>query len=151
MSRENVDIVRRMFEAWNAPTASDDLSSRFHPAVELGGPDVPEVFHGYEGLRRFRDDILSAWDYFYITPEEFIESGGDVLALARGRGRGRSSGVEFEQFIAYLCTVQQGKITRLWIFQDRNKALEAAGLRSSFSQALSGPAPALDLQQGQSQ
>jgi ketosteroid isomerase-like protein len=127
MSRENVEIVRRAFDSWNR--GSGDVASWYHPDVELGGPDVPGVFHGYEGLRRFREDMLSAWEYFHLTVDEFIDRGDNVLALTRGHGRGKGSGADIEQRVAHLCTVQEGKIRRLWIFQDREQALEALGLR----------------------
>jgi ketosteroid isomerase-like protein len=127
MSLENVEIVRRAFDGWNR--GEGDVSAWFHPDVEVGGPDVPGVYCGYDGLRRFRDDQLSVWDYFHLSVDEFIERGGNVLALTRGRGRGKVSGAEIEQRVAHLCTVQDGKIRRLWIFQDREKALEAVGLR----------------------
>jgi ketosteroid isomerase-like protein len=128
MSRETVEVVRRALEAWNTGGWSSP-EEEFHSEVELGGPDVPEVFSGHDGLRRFRDDILSVWDYFHITPERFIERGDDVVVLARGRGRGRGSGIEFDQPIAYVFTLQEGTIARLLIFQDPKKALEAVGLR----------------------
>jgi hypothetical protein len=60
--------------------------------------------------------------------KRFIETGGDVLVLARGRGKGRTSGVEFDQSVAYVCSLRERKVTRLWIFQDPKRALEAVGL-----------------------
>ena len=126
MSRENVDAVRRVIDAWNTRRGPEN---EFHSAVELGGPDIPVVFHGYDGLRRFYDDMLSVWDSFHITPDEFIDGGDDVVVLARWRGRGRASGIEVDQPIAYVFTVQQGKIARIWIFQDLGQALQAVGLR----------------------
>jgi len=126
MSQENVEIVRRLLDAWNR--GERDESAWFRPNAELGGPDVPGVYYGYDGLRRFREDLLSVWDYFHTSVDELIDRGDDVLALTRGRGRGRGSGLEIEQSVAYLFTVQEGKIRRLWIYQDRAEALEAVGL-----------------------
>ena len=57
------------------------------------------------------------------------EHGDQVLALIRVRGRGRASGVEFDIRAATLWTFRGGRLIRGQVFPEREKALEAAGLR----------------------
>jgi ketosteroid isomerase-like protein len=61
--------------------------------------------------------------------KELIDAGGDVVAVTRHYGTGRLSGVAVEALVAYVFTVEAGKLVRLRIFNTRAQALEAVGLR----------------------
>jgi ketosteroid isomerase-like protein len=52
-----------------------------------------------------------------------------VIAITRQRGRGASSGVATELEQIHIATLRDGEVVRLDSYLDRDKALEAVGLR----------------------
>jgi ketosteroid isomerase-like protein len=60
---------------------------------------------------------------------ELIDHGDQVIGMARQRGRGASSGVAAELEFVNIQTLREGQIVRGEFYLDREKALEAAGLR----------------------
>jgi ketosteroid isomerase-like protein len=81
-----------------------------------------------EGWRAF----LSAWESFRGTVEEYRElDNGRVVALNSFSGRGKSSGLDVGQTLIRAATivyVREGKVTRLLVYFDRERALEDLGL-----------------------
>ena len=134
MSRENVEVVRRGWDAWIRGDI-DALFKTFHPAVEWdttnyeGWPE-DEVYRGHDGVRRFFEEWLASWDRYETGVEEYIDAGGDrVLVLCWQRGFGPDSQAPVQMDFAQLCTVQDGLILRMEAYSDRSEALEAVGLR----------------------
>ena len=130
MSQENVEIVRRVYDALSQgdfERALEDAEPDFEwmpPEQDIQGP-----VQGAESLRRFLKDQNEAFEDFRVEAEELKEHGDQVLALIRVRGRGRASGVEFDIRAATLWTFRGGRLIRGQVFPEREKALEAAGLR----------------------
>ena len=129
MSEENVEVVRRIYDAF----AEGD----FARALEEGEPDFewipPEQdiqgpVQGLGNLRRFLEDQNEAFEDFRVEAEELKVRGDQVLAFIRVSGRGRGSGVEFDIRAANLWTFRGGRLIRGQVFPEREKALEAAGL-----------------------
>jgi hypothetical protein len=54
-----------------------------------------------------------------------LELGDHVIALASYHGRGKGSGVEVHQQGAHVFELRDGKVVRLEIFADREKAIES--------------------------
>src|SRR3712207_4844250 len=99
MSQENVQIVRRVYEA----AASGDSSAVFDlydPGVEWDASRAPmpqlsgggEIFHGHDGLRRFFRERNAVWGEIEDVPKELIDAGECVVSADTERGRGRISG-----------------------------------------------------------
>ena len=131
MSRENVELVRRAYEALNAGDI-DGLVTLCHKDFNLDMSDRifnPERYEGHEGIRRFYADVHDPWERYVWEPEELREKGGVVVALVRARGWGRGSGLEVDRKVAMIWTVHDGKASELRFYRDRDVALEAAGLR----------------------
>jgi hypothetical protein len=61
--------------------------------------------------------------------EGFIEAGDAVIASTRISGAGQSSGVEVQMHVQLVVTFREGKVARRQVFQTRQQALEAVGLR----------------------
>ena len=134
MSEENVEIVRRGYEAINAGDLERALAL-FDPEVEVRtGVDVPDfdfddVYHGPEGFLRFHAKMAEIWDDLRWEPEEYIPAGEDVVVVfIRFHGVGKSSGIPVTQAIGHVCTMRDGKLVRHVTYWDRSRALEAAGL-----------------------
>ena len=127
MSQENVEIVRAMFEAWNAGDQ----------AVELYDPDVivrndegwpePGPFVGREAVIGWFEQLREAWDADTLEPiGDFIDAADHVVVRVvwRGVGQGPESNIEFTG----VYTVRRGKFIYMEFFWDHADALEAVGL-----------------------
>jgi ketosteroid isomerase-like protein len=132
MSEENVEVVRRGYEAFSRgdPDAMDAyLAPTFEYTATGTIPGVVGVYRGPEGLRKF---LSAFWDEFEdarIELRELIDAGDHVLASITMQGRGKRSGVEARWDIWQLWTLRDGKGVRAQAFTSRDAALEAAGLR----------------------
>jgi uncharacterized protein len=131
MSQENVEIVRRAFEA-HQRRDDEAIFSLYDPAIEIqDDPTVPWLtrYCGFQGLRDFFRDRTAALPSQDVEVEEWIDAGDDVIAVLHFRARGRHSGVSLEFRQAHAWTVQSGKLTRLRIYRRKSQALEAVGLQ----------------------
>ena len=72
---------------------------------------------------------LAAWDDFRAMPDEVIEHGDNVLVLNSISGRGKGSGADVSAATATLWTVEAGKVVRLALHWDTERAREAAAGR----------------------
>jgi ketosteroid isomerase-like protein len=133
MSRENVEVVRQVFEAGVRRDSAAAFSlyddalvwdvSRLE-GVDFGGG----VYHGHDGLRRWFREWLVAWESVRNDLEEVIDTGDSVISFTTQRSRGKTSGVEVELKQYAVWTIQGGKVIRVVWFQKREEALAAAGL-----------------------
>jgi ketosteroid isomerase-like protein len=133
-SQENVELVRRGFEAYNRGDIEGMLALadpppefEFVPSGVLI-PDLSGVQRGPEGFRRLAEAFFGEFDAVQVEVHELIDAGDQVFSSFTLQGRGRQSGVEttFDGWLVW--TVRDGRIARLLGFTDRDPALEAAGL-----------------------
>ena len=138
MSQENVEIVRRLFEAWRQ--GGDAWERGDHTWVVEFFTQVAEwrgfadaidnpIRRGHDEIRRMADEWVRNFEHVRIESEEFIDAGDHVVVPARVRGRGRASGVVIELPINYVFTLRGGMVERVRDYRERAQALEAAGLR----------------------
>lgn len=66
---------------------------------------------------------LSEWERWRAEADEYLEIGDHVVVLTSYFGRGRGSGVEIRQEGAHVFELRDGKVVRLEIFADRQKAI----------------------------
>jgi ketosteroid isomerase-like protein len=128
MSRENVEIFRRLVEAVNRGDVEEVLRC-MDPAIEFipKRAAVQGVYHGHEGVREYLGDTAENFDVFQVNNEEIRDLGDRVVAFDTLRIRGKESGVEVAVPTAIVATFRDGKIARFEDFGERSKALEAAG------------------------
>jgi ketosteroid isomerase-like protein len=128
MSQENVELVRRVYEGW----ARGDFSEGavFDDDVEFEMPDWPHSAgsRGVEGMRNIWQGTLAAWDDFRAEPDRFIETGPHVVVLTHVNARGKDSGAEVSADTATVWTIEAGRVVRLVLYWDTDKALEDVGL-----------------------
>jgi ketosteroid isomerase-like protein len=135
MSQENVEIVRRLYDA----IARHDVAavlSLYDPVVEADFSQSPQggliggalIYHGHEGVRRMSRDWNEAWADVAYDIEELIDAGEHVISALTYRGRGRSSRAEVEQTDYPVWTMRDGRIVRVVWHTKCGDALEAAGL-----------------------
>jgi ketosteroid isomerase-like protein len=134
MSQENVEIVRRVYDAVARHDTATVLAA-YDPEVEWdlsrsrwGTVTGRGIYHGHADLRAFYRDWYEAWEHYDEALGELVEAGEHVIVVATGRGRGRGSGVEVEWTQYGVWTIRGGKIVRVVWFGTRKQALEAAGL-----------------------
>ena len=129
MSRENVELVRRMYEAYARGDAEVSLSYLDREIVFSQPEDEPGAgtYHGHEGVIQAFVKWTGAWDDYRVEVEELRDFGDHVLATTRHHGRGKGSGAVVEHQIFQLWTVRDGKVVRATMYYDETEALEAAG------------------------
>lgn len=131
MSQENVESVRRAYEFWNSGDWEPFLES-VHPELVYttsgAFPGFDPVYRGREGMARFRDTMLEAWETFEIQPRDIVDRGDYVIADLQFVGTGRMSGVRVTVGFHHVCHFRDGLLDRLVSHPDRESALEAAGL-----------------------
>jgi len=128
MSRENVEIVQaalmRFGETGEPPweAIDDDVVVVDHDIMDA------DDYRGHEGFARWIEDWSSAWAQDSIEPEEFLDAGERVVVLIRQRTTGQGSGVALEREDAMVFGIRGEKVARLDYYNDRARALAAAGL-----------------------
>jgi ketosteroid isomerase-like protein len=133
MSRENVEVVRKQFAAFERG-GLDVVAGFWHPDIEWraveGAADDSGVLNGGDALRRYYQDWIDTFDELHAEVEEVIfEADERVAAVVRNSGRGRASGVVTEGRYYVACVVRDGRIVSGREYETRAKALEAVGLR----------------------
>ena len=130
MSQENVEVVRRAYEGVNARLRSPP--ELFGPDYEVDASEVAPDLGVVQGYEPSNEAFLPYWktfDAFHVEIEEVIHGDeGRVVTAVRDGGRMKGSDAEVWNRFFHVWTFANGKIVRLSIHTDRNRALEAAGL-----------------------
>ena len=132
MASANLDLVRSLYEAWSRGDWSG--AEWADPDIELTGADGPDPIsvRGRENLGAAWAEFLDAWEGWTTTAEEFKElDDGRILVFTTWGGRGKGSGMEVDEMRtkgANLFHLKDGKVTKLVLYWNRDRALAAAGL-----------------------
>jgi ketosteroid isomerase-like protein len=131
MSQENVEIVRRSFEAWNEQNQARYVAL-YHPDGEIDWSRSRSpwkgVYCGHNGIETFWDVFWSTWEDIQLDTHDFIQAGSEVLVPNTAHMRGRE-GIEVIARTALVFTVENRQITCLRLFDEQDEALKAVGLR----------------------
>jgi ketosteroid isomerase-like protein len=124
---ENVEVVRRMYEARECGDAAGLLAC-FHPEVVLDARVRMDsgIVHGREEAGRIIGEWVGAFDDWREQIHEIRDLGSEVFVVATQRGRAKGSGVEVETRYALLYAVEGEQITRMALFDGEAEALAAA-------------------------
>ena len=131
MSQENVETVHRLYAA-SRRRDKEACVLEADPDVEiisyLMGVEGT-VYRGHAGLRRYIDDLFSAFPDWHPQILRTTDHGDKVLAEIRMAGRGVGSGLAIEQTVWQVTTFHDGKMVGFHGYGSRAEALEAVGLR----------------------
>jgi ketosteroid isomerase-like protein len=127
MSQENVEVVRKLYEARGSEFY--DFLDPHVVFINYASAPEPGPYIGHEGIHEWAKAFRIAFGDFEVHATEFIDAGGDqVVAVHRATGAGVTSGVPVDREIATVFTLLNGKIVRAQGFETRAEAVEAAGL-----------------------
>jgi ketosteroid isomerase-like protein len=131
MSRENVEVVRRIYANW-APGSSPAKSNLLHPDIEWVNPSYalePGTRAGIEAFASITERLDDTISDFRMDVERLVDAGDRVVVIATMRGQGSASGVKVERQHGAVWTIRNGKAVRFQWFNEPEEALEAVGLR----------------------
>ncbi len=132
MASPNLDLVRSINAAWERGDYSP--AEWAHPKIEFviaDGP-APGSWTGTAGIAEGWGDFLRAWEEFRQEADEYRELDGEhVFVFLHWGGRGKTSGLELGRMrtkAASLFQVRHGKVTRIVLYFDSERALAELGL-----------------------
>jgi ketosteroid isomerase-like protein len=130
MSQENVEIIRRAFDAYERGDVAAMLKDAHPDQVTYRADPDGATYHGAEGLMQAIAEWVEDFDEFTATAEEFIDANDhQVVVRVHQKAIGAQSGAPIEADFWFVHTLSAAKITRLDMFVSKAQALEAAGLK----------------------
>jgi uncharacterized protein len=133
MTRENVDLVRTAWEAWEHGDM-EAIFAFYDPEIvwdqtHYGGAELANLYRGHDGIRRFFREWLEPFESFYAHAEDFIDAGEAVVVRCRQGGRGKQSGLEVEMPLYWqVYRLRDGRAVRIEVYTSQSEALKAVGL-----------------------
>jgi len=132
MSEENVDILRKGYEAFNRADI-DTVMGLMDPHIEWQESDVEGLPQGgtHHGPEAVANNVFGAivgnWDDFQAVPAEFLDAGERVVVLGHVQGRGKASGKTLDALYAHGWTLRNGKAVHFRAYADTAKVLQSPG------------------------
>src|SRR4051812_19893496 len=126
MSRQNVETVRKGFEAYQQGDWERVVRDAAPDIEVVQPPDFADArsYHGHQGFVEVLRWWPSQWEDFHVELTEVIDANDDQVVWAtRQRGRGKGSGVEVVGEVAFVSTFHDGKTIRIEMFQSLDEAL----------------------------
>lgn len=130
MSQENVEVVRRVYDAFNrrdfdsvAQLCTEDITWRW--GTWFFESDVS----GMPALERFLAEWVATFPEVMVRLEKAVGSGDKLVIFARQSGGGVGSGAPADMAFAQVMSFREGKVCDVRNYTDRQEAIEAVGLR----------------------
>jgi ketosteroid isomerase-like protein len=131
VSRENVEIVRRIWTAWGEG-GPETIFAAYDPAIvwvnHSGPAEIRGTYLGYDGLRRMWREWLEPFKKFENHAETFIDAGESVVVSWRMSGRGKASDVPVDVSGWSVHPLRNGLVIRTDVFDTKAEALNVVGL-----------------------
>jgi ketosteroid isomerase-like protein len=127
MSRENVELVMRAYDAFNRRDL-DGFRSLMSGDVETGSRlvEVEGTFHGHDGVRRWWSTLFENFPDMQIEVIEVRDLGETALGRYRIRGHGAGSDTPVEDEQWQVVRFRNAEIAAWQSFLSEADALEAA-------------------------
>jgi ketosteroid isomerase-like protein len=133
MDSANLDLVRSLYAAWER--------GDYFNSAEWADPEIEFVVRdglsatawtGLVGMAEGWGSLLSAWEGHRVEAEEYRELDEErIVVLDTVSAQGKASGLDIGQVRAPTATlfhVRSGRVTRLVVYADRERALADLGL-----------------------
>jgi hypothetical protein len=127
---EFVEEVMDLIERGDREAFYELIKGRVHPEAEwvpLIAEAVEGEYHGPDGIRRFVDDLLEAFEVGYSERDLRSPGEGLILVLCRMTLRGRESGVEIVSDVGTVYEFEGDQLRRGRVYDDQAAAEAAAG------------------------
>jgi ketosteroid isomerase-like protein len=130
MAEENARVVRLIYDRLNR----GDVDGVIALCGEEFTMDMservfnPDSYLGHDGIRRFYEGVIDAWESYVWNVEGTRVAGDMVVALLHCEGQSRDGGPGVDWRVAWVWTIQDGRAVAARFYRDRAKALKAAGL-----------------------
>jgi ketosteroid isomerase-like protein len=126
MPQENVEIVRRAYDAFAAADI-EAMMGLVDPEAELDVTRThlePRVFHGHEGVRELLDSWVEVWGDYRAELEDLIDADDThVVAVVRESGAPPGSSQRVEHLRGVVFTLRDGRVIRYEEHVDKASAL----------------------------
>jgi ketosteroid isomerase-like protein len=128
MAQENVEIAQAAFAELNRGDFSFKLAAPDAEVDMSRAVGTDRSVYRRDEFRRLSEDFVNSWESVRYEADEFIDAGEHVMTPWTNHAVGRD-GIELKARGIWLWTIRDGVIVRVCLYQDRDEALEAAGLR----------------------
>lgn len=129
MSQENLEIVRRGYEAYARGDVAAMLADVDPGMITYREEPDGATFTGQDGLLAAIAEWVEDFDEFEIAAEELIDANDrQVIVHVHQSATGSQSGAPIEGDFWFVHTLDDSKVTRLDMFASKAKTLDAAGL-----------------------
>ena len=136
MSQENVEMVKAAIDAINR----EDWDAAFKDAAPGFELDFSRAVGPYRGVyrldqaRRFVKDFNATFESVRWEADQLMDAGEHVVLLGTIYYRGRD-GIETTASVKQVWTFREGAAERFVMYQERQEALDAAGLSEQDAHA----------------
>src|SRR5947209_12699313 len=104
MSQEDVEIITRMYHAWNSGDM-DALTDAFDAEVEvrpaLSTFLASTVYRGHDGVAAWYAETFEPWAEMTAEPQRFVDAGEHTVVLVGLHARVPGGAVDLEGEIAH--------------------------------------------------
>ena len=135
--QENLQLIRRIFEAWNAHDANR-YAALLDPGHVWESDTVPEPIRGRDAARQAMQVYVSAFPDLHFDIQQMIVSGNYVVTRWRATGthRGEWMGIapthrRTETLGCTISELKSGKAVHSWVYWDTGHLLRQLGLLPS--------------------
>ena len=135
MTREaDVELIERAYALWRAGDFQGLLAVCAEDIVWVPPANMPEPHtrQGKDALGAGIDAYFEVFEEFWPEAEEVLDTSrpGAYLVMARTHTKGRGSGARITIPVAHLIEIEDGLVTRLQVFADRDVARAQLGLEA---------------------
>jgi ketosteroid isomerase-like protein len=130
MSRENVELIRRVYAA----VAGNDLETAYgclHPEIEFhtyANAPAAGVYRGRDAVRRYNEDLFAQFESVRLQVDEVAEAGDRVVVMSTQHAVPKGGRQEISVQLAEVWTIRDGLLAERRSYATRAEAVEAAGL-----------------------
>jgi ketosteroid isomerase-like protein len=128
VSEHDAAVLTSFYEALNVPDVDAALELCAGEVEVYMPPDVVAQVapRGHHDVGEYLRGWFDSWHMYRPEPEDFIDAGGQVVALVHLHARGKGSRFDIDEEIADVFEVDGGKISKMRLYVPRDKALEQA-------------------------
>jgi ketosteroid isomerase-like protein len=130
MSQENVELIRRTYEA----VAGNDLDGAYaylHPEIEFhtyAESPAAGVYRGREAVRKYNEDLFEQFESVRFEIAEIVDAGDRVVVVSTQHAVPKGGRQEIDVRMTEVWTIRDDLLAERHSYATRAEALEAAEL-----------------------